>query len=70
MCVEIDNWDNSPYMAHPLIILSMLATSFQCVVSCIEVFSVLGNDFGGLWSQLRSGLYSGYVLYITFLWGE
>ena len=47
----------------------MLATSFHCVVSCIEFFSVLGNDFGGLWSQLRSGLYSGYVLYITFLGG-
>ena len=27
----------------------------------------LGNDFSGLWSQLRSGHYSGYVLYLNFL---
>ena len=30
---------------------------------------VLENDFSGLWSQLRSGLYLEYVLYLNFLGG-
>ena len=49
---------------------SMLASSLHCVVSCIEVFCVLANDFSGLWSQLRSGLYSGYVSYLNFIGGN
>ena len=32
-------------------------------------FCVLGNDFSGLWSQLRSGLYSGYVSHLNFIGG-
>ena len=66
MYVEMDNGGQFTIdMTHPLI--TMLASSLHCVVSCIEVFCVLGNDFSGLMSQLRSVLYSGYVLYINFI---
>ena len=47
-----------------------LVSSLYLVVSCIEVFCLLGNDFSGLWSQLRSGLYLGYVLHLNFLGGN
>ena len=56
-------------MAHPLIFSAHVSLQFHCVGSCIVVFCVLGNDFGGLWSQLRSGHYLGYVLYLNFIGG-
>ena len=42
MYVEMDNGDNSPYMAHPLIISAHVRLQSHCVVSYMEVFVFLG----------------------------
>ena len=39
------------------------------VVSVIEVFGVLGDDFSGLWSQLGVGLLIGYILHLNSMGG-
>ena len=36
------------------------------VVSVIEVFGILGDDFSGLWSHLGVGLLIGYILHLNF----
>ena len=40
------------------------------VVSVIEGFGVLGDDFSGLWSQLGFGLLIGYILNLNFHGGN
>ena len=66
MYVEMDNGNNS-YMAHSLIISAHVSLQSPLCGLLYRAFCVLGNDFSGLWSQLRSGLYSGYVLCLNFL---
>ena len=49
MFVEMDNGDNSPTMAHPLIINARV--SIQCLLCGLfhrGFFCVLGNDFSSL----------------------
>ena len=66
MYVEMVNWNNSPYKCYAFIVNAHVRIQSP-LRSLVEDFCIPGNDFSGLWSQLRGGHYSEYVLYLNLI---
>ena len=67
MSGEMNNGNNSPYMAHPLIVSAHVSLQSPLCGLLSRGFWVLVNDFSGVRSQLGSGHHLGYVLQLNYL---